>query len=106
VSGLRIWHIMVAVVAVAVLFAVARFDDEYNSCTPLSVPLAISYLCGLLGFFLARLRGPRGRTGLYLGLLLGPLGVLIAGSNPLPEGWNKREGQRLGAENGRHSGRE
>jgi hypothetical protein len=106
VSGLRIWHILVAVVAVAVFLAVARFDDEYNSCTPLSPLLAISYLCGLIGFYVARLRGRRGRTGLYLGLLLGPLGILIAGSNPLPEGWNKHEGQRLGAEGDRRSGRE
>ena len=41
-SGLRIRHILVAVVAAAVLFAMVRFDDEYNSCSPLSPLLAIS----------------------------------------------------------------
>jgi len=85
VSGLRIWHVLVAVLAAAILFAVARFDGEYNSCSPISPLLALAYLCGLLGVWGARWRGRRASTGLYLGLILGPLGVLIACSNPVPK---------------------
>jgi hypothetical protein len=91
--GLRIRHILIAVVAAAVLFAVARFDDRYNSCSPLSPFLALSYLCCILGMCGARWRGRRARTGLWLGLLLGPLGVILACSNPVPDGWLDGKGK-------------
>src|SRR4051812_33764197 len=94
--GLRIWYILVVVVAAAILFAVARFDNEYNSCSPVSPFLALSYLCGVLGIYGARWRGRRARTGLWLGLLLGPLGVILACSNPVQEGWPEREGKAEG----------
>jgi hypothetical protein len=85
--GLRIWHILVAIIAAATLFAVARLDEEHNSCSPISPILGLSYLCGLLGLSGARWRERRARTGLLLGLLLGPLGVILACSNPVPEDW-------------------
>jgi hypothetical protein len=81
-NGLRIWHIMALVGATAVLFTVARFDIP---CTPLTPILALLYLCGLLGIQGARWQGKRWHTGLWLGLLLGPLGVILAWSNPVPE---------------------
>jgi hypothetical protein len=85
-NGLRIWHIMVAVVAAAVLFTVARFDC---SCTPVSPIIALLYLCGFLGIQGARWRGRPWRDGLLLGLLLGPLGVILAWSNRAPERYRK-----------------
>jgi len=95
--GLRIWHIMVAVVAAAILLAVARLDDKYNRCSPISPLLALSYLCGLLGIRGARWQGRRARTGLVLGLLLGPLGVILACSNRVPDGWPDGKGKAADA---------
>jgi hypothetical protein len=90
-AGLRIWHLMVAVAAAALLVTVARID---SSCTP----FALSYLCGVLGLLGARWRGRRARTRLLgLILLLGPLGVLVACSNPVPEGWPETERKPTGA---------
>lgn len=87
-SGPRIWHIMVAVVAAATLFGAARLDEGPTSCTPIAPLLLLSYSCGLLGRLAARWRGYRARTGLWFGLLLGPLGVLlIACTHPVPDGW-------------------
>jgi hypothetical protein len=45
--------------------------------------------CGFLGIHGARWRGRRWRTGLLLGLLLGPLGVILACFNPIPERFKK-----------------
>jgi hypothetical protein len=81
-AGLRIWHILAVVAAVAVFFAALRYE---SSCTPISHILFWSYLCGGLGLFAARRRGRRWKTGLILGLILGPLGVVIAASKPVPE---------------------
>jgi hypothetical protein len=83
--GLRIWHVMMAAVAAAVFFAVARFDDDYNRCSPLAPFLGLLYICALLGLGGARRTGRRSRTGLLLGLLLGPIGVIVAWSNPIEE---------------------
>ena len=87
---LRIWHLMIAVLASAIFLGVARFDQEYNWCSPIFPFLAISYLCGLLGFIGARRRGRPGWAGLWAGLLLGPIGLIWACSNPIPERfWNE-----------------
>jgi hypothetical protein len=86
-SELRIWHLAVAIAAAAVLFEVARLDALYNQCSPLAPILATSYFCGVLGMIGARWRGRRTRKGLLLGLLLGPLGVIVAFSNPVPPDW-------------------
>jgi hypothetical protein len=83
-SKLRIWHLMVIVIAAAVLAGAMRVD-QVQSCTPLSPLVLLVYLCGALGFYGARLRGRRARTGLLVGMLLGPLGVIWAFSNPIPE---------------------
>jgi hypothetical protein len=63
---------------------VSRFDCP---CTPVSPILFALYVCGLLGIFGARRRGRPWRTGLWLGLLLGPLGVIVAWSKPIPSDW-------------------
>lgn len=81
-KGLRIWHIMVVVAAAAVLLAGARYD---LSSTPVSPILMVAYLCGFLGMLGAQRRGRRWRTGLLLGLFLGPIGVIGAWSRPIPE---------------------
>ena len=79
-GGLRIWHIMVVVAAVAVLLAGARYD---LSATPVSPILVVAYLCGFLGMMGAQHRGRRWRTGLLLGLFLGPIGVIGAWLRPI-----------------------
>ncbi len=88
-SGLRIWHLLVVVAVRALLFAVARFDDAYIDCTPLSPILALLYFSSLLGMIGARWKGRTVRRGLLLGLLLGPLGAVIAFSNPISEEWKE-----------------
>jgi len=78
--GLRIWHIMTVVAAVAVLLAGTRYD---LSSTPVSPVLVVAYLCGFLGMLGAQHRGRRWRTGLLLGLFLGPIGVIGAWWRPV-----------------------
>ena len=77
----RIRHIMLLIAAAALFFAVARDDIP---CTPLAPLLLGAYICGGLGAWGARVRGRSVRTGLVVGLLLGPLGVIWAWSNPIP----------------------
>lgn len=73
---------MAVTAAVAVLLAVAKSD---SSCTPVSPILLGSYVCGFLGMLGAPRRGRRWRTGLLLGMFLGPIGVIGAWSRPVPE---------------------
>lgn len=87
-TELRLWHLMIAVIAAAVLFTAVRYE---SSCTPISPILALLYLCGVLGIYGARWQGRRWQTGLLLGLLLGPLGVILACSNRVPEEWPECE---------------
>jgi hypothetical protein len=81
-NGLHIWHFVIAVLAAAVLSTVARFDC---ACAPVSPIVTALCFCEFLGIQGARWRGRRWQTDLLLGLLLGPLGVILACSNPIPE---------------------
>ncbi len=83
---LTIRGIMLVTAALAVLFAVAVNDIP---CTPIAPVLAGAYVCAALGAVGARSRGRRLRTGALLGFFLGPIGVLIARSNPVPNDWPK-----------------
>jgi hypothetical protein len=83
-SRLRLWHLMVAVVAAGVLFAAYRLDD---GCTGLAALVTGAYVCAGLAACGGRHTGRRLWGKLLLGLLLGPLGVLVAWSNRVPEGW-------------------
>lgn len=89
-TGLRLWHGMIAVIAAAVLFTAVRYESP---CTPVSPILALLYLCGVLGIDGARRQERRGRTGLLLGLLLGPIGVILACSHRVPDGWTDCESE-------------
>lgn len=82
---MTIGRLMVIVLAAAFWFAVARFDSP---CTPVAPFLGLLYFCGVLGGFAARWKGRRWKTGLLLGLLLGPFGVILAGSNRIPDSRN------------------
>ena len=77
---MTIGRLMVVVLAAAVWLTVARNDLP---CTPLAPVLALLYLCGGLGSYAARWQGRPWRTGLLLGLLLGPIGVIFG-----VEPWN------------------
>jgi hypothetical protein len=74
--------LMIAVFAAALLSAAIRYE---SSCTPVSPVLALLYLCCGLGADAARRRGKRWQSGFWLGLILGPIGVILAASNPIPE---------------------
>ena len=77
-SKLRIWHLLIAVGAFAALFAAVKYDSGFT-------PIALVMVCGLIGTIAASLRGLRLWKGLFLGLLLGPYGILIAATyRPLP----------------------
>ncbi len=78
---------MIFVAAAALMIAALRLDEQ-NTCTPLSPVLAGSYLCMWLSGWGAHVRGRRVRSGVLVGLLLGPLGVIWAWSNPIPEGYS------------------
>jgi hypothetical protein len=82
---------MLVVFAAAVWLTVARYDSP---CTPLAPILALLYLCGTIGSYAARWQGRRWQTGLLLGLFLGPIGVIVAASNRIPDGPNGATGQR------------
>jgi hypothetical protein len=86
----RIWHLMAMVAAAAILFAIQRFESR---CTPVSPLLACLYVCGFLGIRGARARGRRWHHGLLFGLLLGPIGVILAWSNPVPQGFPTASGK-------------
>jgi hypothetical protein len=83
-QGFRLWHLMLAVAVAGLTLAVARNDD---SCTPLAPILAFMELCAFLGILGAKHRGRRWKTGLWLGLFLGPIGLIVAWSHPVPPGW-------------------
>jgi len=85
-TGLRLRDLLAAVVALAVSFAVAREDWP---CTPVVPVLALLYVCAGLGVLAARWSGRGWRRGVLLGFCLGPVGVLVALSNPLedPDDW-------------------
>jgi hypothetical protein len=92
----QIRHFMIFVAAAALMIAALRFDEQ-NTCTPLSPVLAGSYLCMWLSGWGAHARGRRVRTGVLVGLLLGPLGVIWAWSNPVPEKYLVAKRERSGA---------
>ena len=81
-SSLRIWHFLVVNCVAATLFTAARFN---NPCTPIFPLLAAMYACGSLGIVFARSKGRDPLIGFWLGFCLGPLGVILAGSNTSPE---------------------
>jgi hypothetical protein len=83
-QGFRLWHLMLAVALSGLTLTVARMDD---SCTPFSPILASLELCGFLGILGAKHRGRPWKTGFWLGLLLGPIGLIVAWSHPVPKGW-------------------
>lgn len=87
-SGLRIWHLLVLVAAAAVFFTAARLDQHEMSCTPISPILLVLYVCAIVGLYGARSRGRPGWTGFLFGLLLGPVGIVLACSNPIPQRGN------------------
>lgn len=82
--GLRIRHLLILVAAAAILFTAVRLD-AYDSCTPVSPIVILLYLCAVVGLYGARWQGRSGRAGFWLGLVLGPVGVLLAWSNPIPD---------------------
>jgi hypothetical protein len=93
VPQFNIRHILIAVAATALLFAVGEFDKRDNQCTPLAPVLLVVYLCGAVAAWGARARGRTARAGLWAGLLLGPLGVIWAWSNPIPERFKEPRGR-------------
>ncbi|MFO0960617.1 MAG: hypothetical protein U0800_24810 [Isosphaeraceae bacterium] len=77
---LRIWHFMVAVVVAGAYFAAARYDAENSySCTHIHIIPYMNwgFLFGALGLIAAEYRGIRPSTGLLLGMLFGPFGLLF-----------------------------
>ncbi len=82
-DGPRLWQLMTLVLVVAVVLAAARFDRRWNSCTPIAPLLAASFACAGLARIGARRRGGVAWKWTLWGLLLGPIGVVLAFSNPV-----------------------
>ncbi len=99
---MTIARLMIAVFAAAVWLALWKLDDP---CTPMAPIVALLYLCGLIGIYAARWQGRRWQTGLWLGLLLGPIGVIFAASNRVPDKPDRMRRPRLGGQESRSSER-
>ena len=79
---ITIQRLMIVVFAAAIWLTVARNDIP---CTPIAPFLAFLYLCAAVGSLAARWQGRRWQSGLLLGLFLGPIGVIAAASNRIPD---------------------
>ena len=81
----HIRHLMIAVAAAAIFFGACVFDDRCNSCTPLSLVLFWSYVCGALSIWgarVARLAGThRDVGGVIAGTAWGDLGLVEPAAN-------------------------
>jgi hypothetical protein len=81
-SGLRLWHLMLAIAVAAWTITLLQCD---SSCTPMTPVLACSYICSYFGSKLARRRGWPWVAGFLLGFILGPFGLFLAWFRIIPE---------------------